>query len=264
MTSVSGERERIPGPAGALVVDVGGHSASESFPVVLVHSLAGNSSHWAVQLQHLRPHRQAIAVDLRGHGRSEPPRDGNYTIAAMAGDVAAVVDTLKLGRFVLVGHSMGGGVALTYAGGHPERVAGLVLVDPIGDGTQIPAAEARAFLSGFESNYDTASRKHWSTVGGADSTVRSRLMANLQDTPQEAVVQGLRSVMEFDPLPALERYQGPMLSVVTPYNDQPFSLHRLGKGFPHLVVQDTGHWIQLDKPDEFNHMLDDFLEKSVR
>ena len=62
----------------------------------------------------------------------------------MAGDVAAVVDTLKLDRFVLVGHSMGGGVALTYAGAHPDRVAGLVLVDPIGDGKQIPPAEAKS------------------------------------------------------------------------------------------------------------------------
>jgi pimeloyl-ACP methyl ester carboxylesterase len=55
----------------------------------------------------------------------------------------------------------------------------------------------------------------------------------------------------------------PTLSIVTPYNDQPFSLHRLGKGFPHRVVPGTGHWIQLDKPDDFNRMMDEFLEKSV-
>jgi pimeloyl-ACP methyl ester carboxylesterase len=66
--------------------------------------------------------------------------------------------------------------------------------------------------------------------------------------------------MRFDPDPALARYQGPMLSVVTPYNDQPFSLHRLGKGFPHQVVSGTGHWIQLDRPDELNRQLDEFLE----
>jgi pimeloyl-ACP methyl ester carboxylesterase len=51
------------------------------------------------------------------------------------------------------------------------------------------------------------------------------------------------------------------LSVVTPNNDQPFSLHRLGSGFPHRTVTGTGHWIQLDRPDEINQILDQFLEK---
>jgi pimeloyl-ACP methyl ester carboxylesterase len=69
--------------------------------------------------------------------------------------------------------------------------------------------------------------------------------------------------MRFDPGPALARYQGPKLSIVTPHNDQTFSLHRLGKGFPYRMVQETGHWIHLDKPDEFNRMLEEFLVESV-
>jgi pimeloyl-ACP methyl ester carboxylesterase len=253
---------KMPGPAGALAVDDGG---SGGLPVVFVHSLAGNSTHWAAQLEHLRRDRRAVAFDVRGHGRSEPPRKGDYTIAAMAGDIAAVVDTLGgFDRFVLVGHSMGGGVALTYAGAHPDRVAGLVLLDPIGDGKQIPAAEAKAYLAGFESSYDSTSREYWTTVAGPDSAIRKRLLADLQATPQEAVVQVLRDLMQFDPDPALARYPGPKLSIVTPHNDMPSSLHRLGEGFPHRMVEGTGHWIQLDKPDELNRMLDEFLEsKSV-
>lgn len=252
---------RIAGPAGSLAVDDAGRQAdlSGGLPVVFVHSLAGNSSQWAAQLQHLRPNRRAIALDVRGHGRSEPPRDGDYTIAAMAGDIAAVVDTLKLDRFVLVGHSMGGGMALTYAGAHPERVAGLVLVDPIGDGTQIPAAESQAFLAGLEADYETGIQQYWTGIAGPDSTVRARLIVDLQAAPRDAVIEVLRSVMQFDPRSALVRYSGPKLSIVTPHNDQPFSLHRLGKGFPHRVVQGTGHWMQLDKPHEVNRMLDEFL-----
>jgi pimeloyl-ACP methyl ester carboxylesterase len=178
----------------------------------------------------------------------------------MAGDVAAVADTLGLDRFALVGHSIGGGVALAYAGAHPDRVAGLVLVDPIGDGKQIPPAEAKAYLAGFETNYDSTSREYWTTVAGPDSVIRKRLLADLKATPGEAVVQGLRDIMQFDPHPALARYSGPKLSVVTPHNDMPSSLHRLGKGFPHRLVEGTGHWIQLDKPEEFNRLLDEFLK----
>jgi len=253
----SGSGERVSGPAGALAVDDGGR---DGLPVVFVHSLAGNSTHWAGQLQHLRPARRAVALDLRGHGRSEPPKNDDYSIAAMAEDVATVVNTLGLGRLVLVGHSMGGGVALTYAGTHPDRVAGLLLLDPIGDGKQIPPAEANSFLGGFESDYDNASREYWTRIAGPQNAIRTRLLADLRATPQEALLQVLRSVMQFDPDPALARYRGPVLSVVTPQNDMPMSLHRVGKGFPHRVVAGTGHWIQLDKPEEFNRLLDEFLE----
>jgi len=248
---------KVSGPAGALAVDDGG---SGGLPVVFAHSLAGNSTHWAAQLEHLRRDRRAVALDIRGHGRSEPPKDGNYTIAAMVGDVAAVVDTLGLDQFVLVGHSMSGGVALAYAGAHPDRVVGLVLLDPIGDGKQIPAAEAKAYLSGFETSYDSTSREYWTTVAGPDRALQKRLLADLKATPREAVVQVLRDVMQFDPHPALARYQGPALSIVTPQNDMPMSLHRLGKGLPHRIVTGTGHWIQLDKPDEVNRILDEFLK----
>jgi pimeloyl-ACP methyl ester carboxylesterase len=248
---------RIAGPAGTLAADDGGQGV---LPIVLLHSLAGNSTHWSKQLEHLRRTRRAVAFDFRGHGRSERPGNGDYTIAGMAGDVGAVVDTLGLKTFVLVGHSMGGGVALTYAGTHPKRVAALVLLDPIGDGKQIPPAEAQAYLAGFESDYGSTSQAYWATVAGPDSGIQKRLLADLTATPPEAVVQVLRDVMQFDPDPSLARYTGPKLSIVTPHNDMPFSLHRLGKGFPHRVVEGTGHWIQLDKPDEFNRVLDDFLD----
>jgi pimeloyl-ACP methyl ester carboxylesterase len=253
---------RVAGPAGALAVDDGGPPGERggALPVVFVHSIAGNSTHWAKQLEHLRQNRRAVVLDLRGHGRSEPPENGDYSIAGMASDVAAVLDTLGLDRVVLVGHSMGGGVALTYAGANPHRVAGLVLVDPIGDGKQVPPGEAKAFLSGFESDYDGTSRKYWTEIAGPDSTIRDRLLADLRATPRDAVVQGLRSVMQFNPQPALARYDGPKLSIVTPYNDQPLSLHRLGKGFPHRMMQGTGHWIQLDEPEVFNRILDEFLK----
>jgi pimeloyl-ACP methyl ester carboxylesterase len=249
----------LPGPAGALAVDDEGRGG---LPVVFVHSLAGNSSHWAAQLEHLRPSRRAVALDLRGHGRSEPPRNGDYSIAGMAGDIEAVVDTLRLDRFVLVGHSMGGGVALTYAGAHP-RIAGLLLVDPIGDGKQISSAETKPLLAGLDSNYDTTIGEYWAGIAGPDSAVRERLLADLRATPRKTVVPAFRAALQFDPDPSLARSRGPMLAIVTPYNDQPFSLHRLGKGFPHRVVQGTGHWIQLDKPGDFNRLLDEFLEKCL-
>ena len=252
--------DRVAGPAGTLAVDDGGKDGPA---VVLVHSLAGTTQQWSEQLRHLRQSRRAVSFDFRGHGRSDPPNNGDYTIAGMAADIAATVDSLRLDRFILVGHSMGGGAALVYAGLHPDRVLGLMLIDPIGDGKQIPAAEAAGFLTSLESDYDNASQAYWTSIAGPDSAIRERLLSDLKSTPKETVIRVLREVMKFDPDPALARYRGPKLSIVTPHNDLAFSLHRLGQGFPHHVVEGTGHWIQLDKPAVVNQLLDDFLEKSM-
>jgi pimeloyl-ACP methyl ester carboxylesterase len=252
----------LPGPAGALRVDDGGPTGDAGpLPVAFVHSLAGNADQWSEQLGHLRPTRRAIAIELRGHGRSEAPGNGDYSVTAMATDIAAMVDELELEQIVLVGHSLGGGVALAYAGAHPERVAGLLLLDPIGDGKQISSEDAQPLLDGLAADYFGTIRQYWATIAGTNETVRQRLLADLDATARQTVVRAFPEALRFDPDSWLASYRGPILSVVTPYNDQPFSLHHLGRGFPHRLVQGTGHWIQLDKADEFNAILDEFLNQ---
>ena len=178
----------------------------------------------------------------------------------MATDIQAVVDSLRISRFVLVGHSLGGGVALTYAGLHPDRITGLLLLDPIGDSTQYPRAEVQPFLDTLESDYTGTIEGYWDQIAGPDSSVRNRLRDDLRATPRETVIRAFHAAMQFDPHPVLGRYRGPALAIVTPQNNEAFSLHRLGKGFPHRIVQGTGHWIQLDKPEEVNRILDEFLQ----
>ena len=252
----------IAGPAGRLVVDDGGEGGT---PVVFLHSLAGSAAHWEAQLAHLRGHRRALAVELRGHGRSAPSASGDYAIESLAGDVAAAVDALGLERVALVGHSLGGGVALAYAGAHPSRVERLLLLDAIGDGTQLPAAEIQGFLDALASPaYVQAAEGYWATISGEDPAVRRRLLEDLRATSRDVVIAVLGAVARFDPRPALAAYRGPALAVVTPSNDAPFSLHRLGAGLPHRVIAGTGHWIQLERAEEVNGILDWFLVKGER
>jgi pimeloyl-ACP methyl ester carboxylesterase len=62
---------------------------------------------------------------------------------------------------------------------------------------------------------------------------------------------------------ALQRYRGPTLAVVTPESDQPYEIHKLVPGSPHKVVTGTSHWLDMDKPEEFNRILDEFLDERV-
>jgi pimeloyl-ACP methyl ester carboxylesterase len=250
-------------PLQSLYADDGG---TGDLPVVFLHSLAGNASQWSAQLEHLRSHRRAVALEWRGHGRSGVPSGGDYDVPAMAADVEAAVNRLGIERFVLVAHSGGAVVALEYAGDHPERVAGLLLVDPSGDARQVPAEQMEPFLAALASEaYASVIEEYWrSILEGSDPTVQTRILADLAATPKETVVGVFEALRYYDPLPALQRYRGPALSVVTPLNETPFSLHNLHPDLPHTTITGTGHWLHVDRPGEFNRILDDFIERVER
>jgi len=140
----------------ARVVDDGGQGG---VPVVFLHSLAGRASHWSSQLARLRTNRRALALELPGHGSAPPASDGDYSIEAMSRAVSSALGPLQLGRVVIAGHSFGGGVALEYARTHPDHVVGLLLLDPISDGRQIPASEVEPFLAALNGREIKARRQ---------------------------------------------------------------------------------------------------------
>ncbi|MFC0268350.1 alpha/beta fold hydrolase [Kushneria aurantia] len=96
-------------------------------PLVVLHGLFGSADNWRSHIRQWQGNRRVIAVDLRNHGQS-PHIDG-MSYQAMAEDVVAVMDRLDIEKFDLLGHSMGGKVAMTLARRHPERVARLVVAD---------------------------------------------------------------------------------------------------------------------------------------
>jgi pimeloyl-ACP methyl ester carboxylesterase len=255
----------IAGPDGNLFVRDGGPDRPGALPVLFVHSLAGNGGQWALQLDHLRRHRRAVALDLRGHGDSDPADDGDYSIPALAGDVAAVADELALRRFVLAGHSLGAAVAIEYAGRHPERVAGLLLVDPNGDQTRVPREQMEPFLEALRSDPLRELESYFQQlVVNGDPDAAKWVLEDLRLTHEDAVAKAVEGSVEHSPLPALERYTGPKLSVVSDMNSLPFSLHRLLPDLPVRYMSGTGHWLMMDRPEVFNHLLDEFLKQVDR
>lgn len=96
-------------------------------PLVLLHGLFGSADNWGSIAKHFSQHYQVISVDLRNHGRS--PHSDSQTYPDMADDLLAVLDTLGLSQVHLLGHSLGGKVAMQFATQYPDRVSKLIVVD---------------------------------------------------------------------------------------------------------------------------------------
>lgn len=252
-----GGEQSVAGPAGAIYVDDGGGSGKEGLPVVFLHSFGGDSGHWATPLSHVRHHRRALAIDLRGHGKSAAPAKDDYAVEAFARDVEAVVDKLRLRRFVLVGHSLGGAVAAKYAAANPNRVAGLVLVGAPG---KIPAEQSAQILAALESNYDATMKGYWEKLLiGAQPHVRTQLAAQIGQVPKDTTLAIIAALFKDDPLASLDRYPGPKLVIYTPQGDTPSDLQNVRPNIPRKLMPGTSHWPHLDRPREFNEVLEEFL-----
>jgi pimeloyl-ACP methyl ester carboxylesterase len=97
--------------------------------LLFLHGFSNDAHVWDWVAPAVATHYRTVALDHRGHGQSDRDPEGRYDHETMARDVAAVLDALGAPRAVIVGHSLGGRVAMRFAGLFPERVAGLVIVD---------------------------------------------------------------------------------------------------------------------------------------
>ncbi|HEY3356805.1 MAG TPA: alpha/beta fold hydrolase [Polyangia bacterium] len=248
----------VDGPAGRLHLDDGG---TGGVPVLFVHGGGANLSQWAAQLAHLRASRRALAFDLRGMGQSDRPADGDYGLEAMAGDVLAVAAARRLGRFVLVAHSYGVAVACAFAGAHPDRLAGLVLVDGYGAKLVLSPEEERQMAEGFRPERYESFTASWfePLLVNARPRTREAVLGSLRATPPEVFTRSLRQSIGFDPGAALARYPGPRLAIACAALDNPQMMQHAIPGIPCRMVEGVSHWIQLDAPDEVNAILDEFL-----
>jgi pimeloyl-ACP methyl ester carboxylesterase len=98
-------------------------------PILIVHGLSYFSWDWLEVGQVLAAEREVVAMDMRGFGDSDWSPQKEYSVPTMAQDIANVLDHLGWQRALLVGHSMGGRSTTYVAAKHPERVAGLALID---------------------------------------------------------------------------------------------------------------------------------------
>ena len=228
-------------------------------PLVLVHGIACHRGFWGPQLERFGRERRVVAVDLRGHGASDAPRQP-YPIQALADDVGWLCEQLGLSRPVVIGHSLGGIVALELGAVRPDLVRSAVMIDSVllpAPGRMEFVAELVAQLRGpdgarvlrdyfasFFSPHAPADLREWVLDQAA------RVPAHVTSSIWEEWARG------WDDAAALQRCAVPLayLDAGTPNAD----LARAVALAPGLILGrtvQTGHFSQLESPEQVNAML---------
>jgi pimeloyl-ACP methyl ester carboxylesterase len=183
------------------------HAGTTGPVVVLVHGIASRAAQWEQVMEVLGEHHQVIAPDLLGHGLSAKPR-GDYSLGAQACGVRDLLAALGHDRVTLVGHSLGGGIAMQFAYQFPERVERLALVNAGGLGQEVSPFLRAATLPGAEWVLPVIAGSWVRTAGrGIDRVVGGHLPKGLREAlfgfgslgdpaTREAFVHTARSVID--------------------------------------------------------------------
>jgi pimeloyl-ACP methyl ester carboxylesterase len=118
---------RVPGADGLSLHAL--EWSREGTPLVFLHGFSNEAHVWDDAAPAVAPYYRTIAFDLRGHGDSDRDPEARYDYDFHVADLESALAALEIDRLVLVGHSLGGRVAMRFAGEHPNRLAGLVIVD---------------------------------------------------------------------------------------------------------------------------------------
>jgi pimeloyl-ACP methyl ester carboxylesterase len=146
-------------------------------PVVLVHGMLNSSNHWQSVAASLADNHTVIAPDLIGHGDSAAPR-GDYSLGAHAASIRDLLTAMGIERATIVGHSLGGGVAMQFFYQFPARVQRLVLISSGGLGHEVSPMLRTAALPGMS--------------GALSLAAHPRLLAAMWDTGSRLRARGVR------------------------------------------------------------------------
>jgi pimeloyl-ACP methyl ester carboxylesterase len=164
--------------------------AGEGPPVVLVHGMVNSSRHWSAVAERLAERHLVIAPDLIGHGDSATPR-GDYSLGAHAAVIRDLLSALGIERATMVGHSLGGGIAMVYFWQFPERVERLALVSSGGLGDDVSPLLRSAALPGASALLSLACNRR--VTGALDSAgERLRDRGSSTGVQLQAIARALR------------------------------------------------------------------------
>jgi pimeloyl-ACP methyl ester carboxylesterase len=244
-----------------IVYDVRGHGDTA---LIFVHCGACNRHFWRDQADAFSNNYRVVTLDLAGHGDSGKDRK-QWTMLGLAADVRAVADDLHLQKMILIGHSLGGPVSLEAARLMPGRVKGVVLVDVIHDvderesvaDTQAEVERLRKDFPGYFADLSRAfsptsdpSIRHWVEAQAKTADPAATIALDLDSPNQDS-----KQLFANAKVPIRAINSGPPLSSATNITE-----NRKYADYDVIIINDAGHFIPLERPQEFNQALTRWLD----
>jgi pimeloyl-ACP methyl ester carboxylesterase len=272
--------------------DLHGHrvsyrTAGEGPVVLLIHGITGDSRQWNQIIPQLADHYTVIAPDLLGHGQSAKPR-GDYSVGAYAASLRDLLIVLGHRRATVVGHSLGGGIAMQFSYEYPVFCERLVLVDSGGLGKEVHRLLRAASLPGAELVLPLLTHSHVHRVGeaigqglgrlglelGHDMAEMTRGYASLRDAEaRRAFLHTVRAVIDLggQRIDATDRlYLAQMIPTLILWGrrdplipvEHAEVAHRHMAGSRLEIFETAGHFPHLDEPVRFARLLMDFVKNT--
>jgi esterase len=248
------------------------YGTGADLPVAILHGLFGAARNWATIAQRLAARRRVVTLDLRNHGAS--PWAETMSYGEMAGDVVETLDRLRVGRFALIGHSMGGKAAMVAALTQSAPIDRLVIVD-------IAPVAYRPRHLGYVRAMRALDLSPIRRRGDADSALapaisdpaeRAFLLQNLVFEASRAhwrlnlaaIEQAMPVLVGFPRLPPNAVYDAPALFIAGEHSDYLRPAHEpaLRRCFPRartVRIASAGHWLHIEQPQAFLEAVEAFL-----
>lgn len=253
-------------------------------PILFVHGIAGSCNTFDLVLPHIAEHHDVIAPDLLGHGQSAKPR-GDYSLGAHAAGLRDLLEMLEIPSVTIVGHSMGGGIAMQFAYQFPKRCDRLVLVSSGGLGPEVTALLRAATLPGAHLFLGLATSERAKRIAGSALSPLAKLGFStppsiehvlehflcLQDPDtRRAFVLTARSVLDLrgqriDARDKLYLAEELATLIVWGRRDRFIPIkhgrgaHEMLPGSRFEVFERAGHFPHRDDPERFTELLLDFI-----
>ena len=234
-------------------------------PLFFIHGWCCDLSFFEPQLRHFASSHSVTALDLRGCGESDRP-PGGYDIPTFADDVAFLCGKLGITNPVVVGHSLGGSIAVELSGRYPYLPAAVVALDP---GPLHPTPEATAVYAGFAAQMTgpdgEAVRRAWVSRGQADDQLGRKVVDTMCSVPLDIAAETMRGTTLWNSVAALLTCRAPLLVVRAQPggSNDPMRLRALKPDIHIGITVGAGHFHQLEVPDQINAMIERFLQVAL-